>query len=185
MWVWTRREARQEARRTNNMFRTSWTPTLRLRLSTSTMQGQRFQFAFPRPLLAAVPMRTRIKCTLPAKRLNLHFKVNADAQRTLGGGYESQENYKNIDFTFLDIDNIHVMRESYRKVSNIWKNIQPHLERSQNWILFKSLQLRQICFPDIDDDHHWLSSLESTGWLKHIKMVLAGAVKIADKADIL
>ena len=64
-------------------------------------------------------MRTRIKCTLPAKRLNLDFKVNADAQRTLGGGYESQENYKNIDFTFLDIDNIHVMRESYRKVSNI------------------------------------------------------------------
>ena len=101
------------------MFRTSWTPTLCLRRSTSTMQGLRFQFAFPRPLLAAVPMRTRIKCTLPAKRLNLHFKVNADAQRTLGGGYESQENYKNIDFTFLDIDNIHVMRESYRKVSNI------------------------------------------------------------------
>ena len=56
---------------------------------------------------------------MPAKRLNLHFKVNADAQRTLGGGYESQENYKNIDFTFLDIDNIHVMRESYRKVFNI------------------------------------------------------------------
>ena len=37
--------------------------------------------------------------------------------RAMGGGYEREENYKNIDFTFLDIDNIHVMRESYRKVS--------------------------------------------------------------------
>ena len=52
--------------------------------------------------------------------------------------------------------------------------------------IISPLQLRQICFPDIDDHHHWLSSLESTGWLKHIKMVLAGAVKIADKVvDIL
>ena len=80
------------------------------------MQGLRF--AFPGAVLAAVPMRVKMKSTLPANRLNLHFKVNADAQRTLGGGYESQENYKNIDFTFLDIDNIHAMRDSYKKVSN-------------------------------------------------------------------
>ena len=41
-------------------------------------------------------------------------------------------------------------------------------------------QVRQMCFPEIDHEH-WLSNLEATGWLKHIKMVLAGALQIADK----
>ena len=29
----------------------------------------------------------------------------------MGGGYEHEENYVNIEFSFLDIGNIHVMRE--------------------------------------------------------------------------
>lgn len=37
-----------------------------------------------------------------------------------------------------------------------------------------------MCFPVIDDAR-WLSNLEATGWLNHVKMILAGAVKIADK----
>ena len=40
-----------------------------------------------------------------------------------------------------------------------------------------------MCFPEIDHEH-WLSNLETTGWLKHIKMVLAGALQIADKVVI-
>ena len=31
----------------------------------------------------------------------------------MGGGYESEENYINLEFCFLDIGNIHVMRERY------------------------------------------------------------------------
>ena len=37
-----------------------------------------------------------------------------------------------------------------------------------------------MCFPVIDDAR-WLSNLESTHWLDHVKQILAGAVKIADK----
>ena len=44
-------------------------------------------------------------------------QVNADANRLKGGGYESEDNYQNVEFVFLDIQNIHVMRESLRKVS--------------------------------------------------------------------
>ncbi|KAK2563300.1 Myotubularin-related protein 2 [Acropora cervicornis] len=71
---------------------------------------------------------------------------------------------------FLDIANIHVMRESQRK-------------------------LKDICFPTIDDVR-WLTNLEGTHWLEHIKVnllglvvfvfamvILAGAVKIADAVD--
>ena len=42
--------------------------------------------------------------------------MNADANRLKGGGYESEDNYQNVEFVFLDIQNIHVMRESLRKV---------------------------------------------------------------------
>ncbi|CAH1776561.1 unnamed protein product [Owenia fusiformis] len=82
--------------------------------------------------------------------------VNAVANMAKGGGYEDSQ-YQNMELVFLDIHNIHVMRESLRK-------------------------LKEICFPTIDDTH-WLSHIESTHWLEHIKQILAGAVKIADKVE--
>ena len=35
--------------------------------------------------------------------------------QAMGGGYELDEAYPNMDFCFLDIGNIHVMRERYRQ----------------------------------------------------------------------
>ena len=79
--------------------------------------------------------------------------TNAVANKAKGGGYENDETYSNIELQFLDIHNIHVMRESFRK-------------------------LKEICFPAIDDQH-WYSNLESTHWLEHIRAVLAGALRVA------
>lgn len=84
-------------------------------------------------------------------------KINALANQAKGGGYEMQENYQNTELVFLDIANIHVMRESLRK-------------------------LKDICYPTIDDVH-WLTNLEGTHWLDYIKVILSGAVKIADAVD--
>ncbi len=39
-----------------------------------------------------------------------------------------------------------------------------------------------MCFPVIEDAK-WLSNLEATHWLDHVKQILAGAVKIADKVS--
>ncbi|KAK0050555.1 myotubularin-related protein 2 [Biomphalaria pfeifferi] len=83
--------------------------------------------------------------------------VNAVANKARGGGFESEDAYQNAELIFLDIHNIHVMRESLRK-------------------------LKEVCFPTIDDSH-WLSNIESTHWLEHIKIILAGALKIADKVE--
>jgi hypothetical protein len=41
-------------------------------------------------------------------------------------------------------------------------------------------QVKDMCFPVIEDAK-WLSNLEATHWLDHVKQILAGAVKIADK----
>lgn len=84
--------------------------------------------------------------------------ANAIANKAKGGGYESEDAYQNVELIFLDIHNIHVMRESLRK-------------------------LKEICFP-ANDDQKWLSAVESTLWLKHIKFVLAGAVRIVDKVCV-
>lgn len=83
--------------------------------------------------------------------------VNAAANKMKGGGYESEDAYQNAELVFLDIHNIHVMRESLRK-------------------------LKDVVYPNIEDSH-WLSNLESTHWLEHIKLILAGALRIADKVE--
>uniref|UniRef100_A0A3Q4N0Y3 Phosphatidylinositol-3,5-bisphosphate 3-phosphatase MTMR2 n=1 Tax=Neolamprologus brichardi TaxID=32507 RepID=A0A3Q4N0Y3_NEOBR len=83
--------------------------------------------------------------------------VNAAANKMKGGGYESEDAYQNAELVFLDIHNIHVMRESLRK-------------------------LKEVVYPNIEDSH-WLSNLESTHWLEHIKLILAGALRIADKVE--
>ncbi|CAH0553391.1 unnamed protein product [Brassicogethes aeneus] len=83
--------------------------------------------------------------------------ANAMANRAKGGGYESEDAYQNAELVFLDVHNIHVMRESLRK-------------------------LKELCYPSIDETK-WLSGLESTYWLKHIKCILTGAVRIVDKVE--
>lgn len=67
-----------------------------------------------------------------------------------GGGYESEDAYQNAELVFLDIHNIHVMRESLRK-------------------------LKEIVYPSIEETH-WLSNLESTHWLEHIKVSLPASI---------
>ncbi|XP_063698839.1 myotubularin-related protein 2 [Culicoides brevitarsis] len=83
--------------------------------------------------------------------------ANAIANKARGGGFESEEVYAHVDLTFLDIHNIHVMRESLRK-------------------------LKEVCFP-ANDDQRWLSAVENSLWLKHIKGILAGAVRIVDRIE--
>uniref|UniRef100_A0A8C4QIN8 phosphatidylinositol-3,5-bisphosphate 3-phosphatase n=1 Tax=Eptatretus burgeri TaxID=7764 RepID=A0A8C4QIN8_EPTBU len=75
-----------------------------------------------------------------------------------GGGYETDEGYPFVGFHFLDIQNIHVMRESLRK-------------------------LKELVYPAMPDSR-WLSGLEATHWLEHIKTVLFGAVRIAEKIHV-
>ncbi|XP_066920210.1 myotubularin-related protein 2-like [Clytia hemisphaerica] len=84
-------------------------------------------------------------------------KINAVANQAKGGGYEDIEKYQNTELVFLDIANIHVMRDSLRK-------------------------LKDMVYPSVDDAH-FLSNLESTKWLEYIKAIIAGAVRIADTVD--
>ncbi|XP_075571982.1 phosphatidylinositol-3,5-bisphosphate 3-phosphatase MTMR6 isoform X6 [Pelecanus crispus] len=78
-------------------------------------------------------------------------ELNAMANRAAGKGYENEDNYSNIRFQFVGIENIHVMRSSLQKL----------LEVSGT----KGLSVNDF-----------LSGLENSGWLRHIKAVLDAAV---------
>lgn len=74
-------------------------------------------------------------------------KLNAIANRAAGKGYENEDNYSNIKFRFIGIENIHVMRNSQQK-------------------------MLEVCEPRSPSMSNFLEGLESSGWLKHIKAVL-------------
>lgn len=100
-----------------------------------------------------------IKQSNPAGEL-LHLcdarpKVNAEANKLLGAGYESASAYKGMSIKFFNIDNIHVMRESW-------------------------LKLQELCQPQNEGNDRWLSDLEATGWFMHIKRILRGALHIVE-----
>ncbi|XP_068603874.1 myotubularin-related protein 6 isoform X2 [Brachionichthys hirsutus] len=78
-------------------------------------------------------------------------KLNALANRAAGKGYENEDNYSNIRFQFVGIENIHVMRTSLQK-------------------LLEVIGARSLSMSD------YLVGLESSGWLRHIKAVVDAAI---------
>ncbi|XP_071369241.1 myotubularin-related protein 6 [Centroberyx affinis] len=78
-------------------------------------------------------------------------KLNALANRAAGKGYENEDNYSNIRFQFVGIENIHVMRGSLQK-------------------LLEVIGTRSITMSD------YLMGLESSGWLRHIKAIVDAAI---------
>ncbi|XP_052047234.1 myotubularin-related protein 6 isoform X2 [Apodemus sylvaticus] len=81
-------------------------------------------------------------------------KLNAMANRAAGKGYENEDNYSNIRFQFVGIENIHVMRSSLQKLLEVNGS--------------KGLSVSDF-----------YSGLESSGWLRHIKAVLDAAIFLA------
>ncbi|XP_043267839.1 myotubularin-related protein 6 isoform X2 [Venturia canescens] len=94
-------------------------------------------------------MLYQILCTNPNSKymyvVDTRPRINAMANRAAGKGYENENFYDNIKFRFFGIENIHVMRASLSKLVE--------LQRSSSIGSF-------------------LSGLESSGWLKHIRSIL-------------
>ncbi|XP_060047714.1 myotubularin-related protein 6 isoform X1 [Erinaceus europaeus] len=78
-------------------------------------------------------------------------RLNAMANRAAGKGYENEDNYSNIRFQFVGIENIHVMRSSLQKL----------------------LEVNGTKGLSVND---FYSGLEGSGWLRHIKAVIDAAI---------
>ncbi|KAG5268091.1 hypothetical protein AALO_G00208150 [Alosa alosa] len=78
-------------------------------------------------------------------------KLNALANRAAGKGYENEDNYSNIRFQFVGIENIHIMRASLQKLLEV--------------VGTRSLSATE-----------YLVGIESSGWLRHIKAIVDAAI---------
>jgi myotubularin-related protein 1/2 len=79
--------------------------------------------------------------------------VNAHAQRALGGGVENVNHYDNTELHFLNIENIHAIRESWTAMMIGLNNVNPS---------------------------RYLSAVEKSGWLEHVSLLLQGAVGLVE-----
>ncbi|KAG5850360.1 myotubularin-related protein 6 isoform X2 [Anguilla rostrata] len=86
-------------------------------------------------------------------------KLNALANRAAGKGYENEDNYSNIRFQFVGIENIHVMRASLQKLLEV--------------VGTRSLSISE-----------YLLGLESCGWLRHIKAIVDAAIFLAKAVTV-
>ena len=82
---------------------------------------------------------------------------NAVANRALGAGYESTENYRGCKRMFMGIENIHVMRDAQNKF------VDTVLNQSGGTV------------------EKFVSALDSSSWLKHIKIILDSTCIITEK----
>ncbi|TMW68529.1 hypothetical protein Poli38472_005997 [Pythium oligandrum] len=79
---------------------------------------------------------------------------NALANRAKGYGVESSDNYKNCTISFMNIPNIHTMRDSMKR-------------------------LRTLCLSTSNDNMQWLGSVEDTKWLYYVRQLLKSSVHVA------
>eukprot|EP01119_Soliformovum_irregulare_P018406 TRINITY_DN5632_c0_g1_i1.p1 TRINITY_DN5632_c0_g1~~TRINITY_DN5632_c0_g1_i1.p1 ORF type:complete len:988 (-),score=239.78 TRINITY_DN5632_c0_g1_i1:39-2960(-) len=84
--------------------------------------------------------------------------ANSIANTFMGRGIENTDTYKGTRFKFLGIGNIHVIRESFKK-------------------------LNVLCRFNKDDNQRWLSSLENSHWLENLSGLLDGVSLIVDTMD--
>ena len=97
--------------------------------------------------------------------VNLHIYdarpfINAMANKVKGKGYEDTKSYKNCELFFLDIENLHHVRESHKKLLNLCTNSE---------LL----------------NNKWLSSLEGTLWLEIISLILIASSKVVYSLQVL
>ena len=90
----------------------------------------------------------------PLFLLDARPRANAIANQAVGAGVETTTRYKNIKLQFLNIPNIHVMRDSVRK-------------------------LHELCLSENVQSSTYFTQLESTHWFEHIHLLLVSANKIA------
>lgn len=80
--------------------------------------------------------------------------LSAMGNRLNGKGFEDTKNYRNCEIQFMDIENIHHVRESHRKLLN-------------------------LCFSPEHQNNRWLAQLESSGWLEILSFIINAALKVS------
>eukprot|EP00762_Andalucia_godoyi_P000383 ANDGO_03223.mRNA.1 Myotubularin-related protein 1 len=90
--------------------------------------------------------------------VDLRPRANAVANQAKGAGFETASQYPWCELRFMNIENIHVMRDSFRR-------------------------LMELCLSSGGVDPKWCSLLESTGWAEHVRGIMSTARCIAEAVE--
>ncbi len=77
--------------------------------------------------------------------------VARQAQKAVGFGYE---NYARTEIVFMGIDNIHVVRDSFKKLQALVQDPNPN-------------------------DAEWDAAVAETGWTMHVRLILGAGILVA------
>jgi hypothetical protein len=99
--------------------------------------------------------------------MDCRSKASAMANRAAGAGYELPNNYPTSRVEFMNIGNIHVMRDSFKNLCSI--------------LLDASTAADQGLFGAVSGsgDISFGKQIEDTGWLTHVRLVLKAAWETA------
>ncbi len=89
--------------------------------------------------------------------IDARFRSVALANRVKGGGYEYTEYYTNSELQFMNLENIHVIRNSFHS-------------------------LRLLC-QSVNDNKTFYSQLENTKWLQHLSVIIKAACTVTNSID--
>ena len=125
----------------------------KIRRGSVVSAAKPFLIADCRPMLNAM-VRVRFASSRAVCAAN-HAR-SLQGNKAAGKGWET---YKNTSIEFFGIHSIHVMRDSFNKL--------------------KSLCLNNSSLASPFKDAEFSSAVEDTGWLKHVRTVILGGLRIA------
>ena len=110
-------------------------------------------------------------------------RINAIANHAKGAGTEDiVKAYSGCQLKFLDIDNIHAIRNSFRAL----KELCLAIDKNENFSSFSSNSTRSSSkeLDKYSENDYWHTALASTHWFEYIHLILRGSVKIVQSITV-
>ena len=113
------------------------------------------------------------------------------ANKAAGKGYESTDNYSNLIYEFYNIHNIHIMRESLQKLveGTFYHRVGTYIVYTSHVLVLAFVFLffsPATCSPS-QSVSGFLTGLESSGWLRHIQLILECSIfaaKVREREEL-
>lgn len=134
-----------------------------------------------------------IRDTSPSGRLKImdcRSQASAYGNFALGGGFEQSSNYDHVDIAFFGIENIHAMRDSYRKIHDLIQlghsvGLDHRSSTSSSSSTSSTCRCPSTTSNRNPSSHHphWFSKLDNTRWLEHVKSLLVATSTCVELLD--
>eukprot|EP00002_Diphylleia_rotans_P010498 TRINITY_DN2096_c3_g1_i3.p1 TRINITY_DN2096_c3_g1~~TRINITY_DN2096_c3_g1_i3.p1 ORF type:complete len:660 (+),score=97.75 TRINITY_DN2096_c3_g1_i3:187-2166(+) len=99
-------------------------------------------------------------------------RANAIANQVKGAGFENTSHYKKMPISFMNIENIHVVRDAHNKLRQVC------LGYGSTTLDYNLRIGTAVDHTQTSPYEHWFSLVNATQWLTHIKTILFATAKL-------